>query len=138
MARIKYTDDLPGKIDEYTQGYYEVLKHTIPSYAGLCEWLGIGKSTIYEWRNEHEPIAEALARLLARQERLLSDGGLSGQYNAAITKLILSNNHGYSDKATLEHGGSLHIDSTDTDTARRIAFALNQAAIDQSDEPVTH
>jgi len=42
--------------------------------------------------------------LMAKQERMLANGGILGDYNTAITKLLMSK-HGYSDKVETAHTG---------------------------------
>lgn len=69
----------------------------IPSVAGLSLYLGVNRSTVYEWGRVHEEFSHTLERLNALQEASLLNGGLQGRLNANIAKLALAN-HGYSDK----------------------------------------
>lgn len=43
--------------------------------------------------------------IVQEQERQLLNGGLTGQFNAAITKLMLAN-HGYGERQTIDHTSS--------------------------------
>lgn len=69
----------------------------LPNIAGLARYLGVARSSIYEWKKDHEDFSDILDAILAEQEHRLITGGLSGSYNSTIAKLILTK-HGYSDK----------------------------------------
>jgi hypothetical protein len=84
---------------------------------GICEALRINKTTLYRWASEEgkEEFKEILAECLAIQHNLLIGKGLSGDFNAAITKLVLGK-HGYHDKVdqavTGADGGPVKADMT--------------------------
>ena len=87
------------------EGYKEI-ENIVPSVAGLSCYLGVSKSTVYEWakdtpENRLIPIrvmfSDTLDAIQAKQEMLLINGGLSQSFSGTITKLMLAN-HGYSDK----------------------------------------
>lgn len=69
----------------------------IPSIAGLSLFLGVSRSTVYEWAKQNKEFSNTLDDLLGTQEVSLLNGGLRGRFNAQISKLALAN-HGYSDK----------------------------------------
>lgn len=83
---------------DYMSEYHSKYNHAIPSIVGLAVVLKVGKSTLYDWikdkRNGFPDIAEDL---LDHQHLALTNGGLFGDFNASIAKLILTK-HGYSDK----------------------------------------
>lgn len=74
-------------------------KHTVklPNVAGLAVYLGVSRETLYEWGRVHKEFSDILKEVLAKQEEKLIQGGISGEYNGTIAKLILTK-HGYSDK----------------------------------------
>ena len=82
----------------------------MPSHAGLCCYLGVVKSTIYEFCKVENDLGREFSNTLeaikVKQERMLLSGGLLSTYNPQITKLMLSN-HGYSDKQEVEHSGNV-------------------------------
>ena len=100
-APTKYTQDLQDQADEYIFKYSEV-GDVIPSRVGLCCYLGVSKRVSYEWETLYPDFLHTLENIDAMQERTAVNRGLDGTFNAAITKLIL-HNHGYSDKAALDH-----------------------------------
>ena len=100
-APTKYTQDLQDQADEYIFKYTEV-GDVIPSRVGLCCYLGVSKRVSYEWETLYPDFLHTLENIEAMQERTAVNRGLDGTFNAAITKLIL-HNHGYSDKAALDH-----------------------------------
>jgi hypothetical protein len=80
----------------------------VPSVAGCAHECGVVRETFHQWdRDEDKPeFSHTLKRLLQVQERMCVKGGLGGDYNSTIVKLMLAN-HGYSDKIEqkTEHSG---------------------------------
>ena len=109
----KYSQDIQDKADTYI----EKNERAIPSVAGLSVFLNIARSTIYKWSDENEAFSDTLEQILAEQELEALNNGLTGDFNATITKLVLAN-HGYHDKAdnTLSgpDGGAIKTDNTVT------------------------
>lgn len=86
----------------------------IPSVAGLSMRLKIARSTIYDWNGQGKKLeitnkstkldklkksfSDTLDEILAKQESILWNKGLSNEFNSNITKLALVN-HGYFDKS---------------------------------------
>lgn len=94
------------KAKDYLLGGYEEIGNIVPSTAGLCCYLGVGKSTVHDWakdtpENRLNPLkvefSDTLEAIQTKQEMILINGGLSQQFSGVITKLMLTN-HGYSDK----------------------------------------
>ena len=90
----------------------------VPTIAGLACVLGIARQTIKVWANykkedilqeDDNEYAKLLADfsntiegLQAKQEFLIARGGLVGDFNPTIAKLMLGN-HGYSDKGEIDN-----------------------------------
>jgi len=97
----KYTEDMLDKAHEYISGGYKDLSHAIPSVVGLAIHLNIAKSTLYLWaENKDHPFSDMLAFSNDSQELSLINGGLSGDLNPTISKLVLAK-HGYAEKQEL-------------------------------------
>lgn len=99
-----YNEELQAAADSYVNGGYEACDDIVPSIAGLACELHASRSSIYLWAEKHKAFSDTLDRLKHSQERLLLSGGLSGQHNASIAKLMLAN-YGYSDKQSQEISG---------------------------------
>ncbi len=97
-----YNDEMLQKAAEYIDHGYVDQKDIIPSVVGMCGYLGVARATLYNWGDAHKEFLDILDACNEKQERILMSGGLSGEFNAAITKLALGK-HGYSDKH--EHAG---------------------------------
>lgn len=71
----------------------------VPSVAGLACVLGVTRGTCYQWaKDETKPeFSHILDELAQKQERQLIKGGLIGEYNSPITKMMMTK-HGYSDR----------------------------------------
>ena len=85
------------KAVEYLNWGYENVDEVVPSIAGLARYLGKSRSTIYLYGEQSKEFSDILESLLSLQESKLINGGLKGDFNPTIVKLILTK-HGYSDK----------------------------------------
>lgn len=100
----KFAESL-AKAKEYLMGGYETVGDVIPSVAGLACYLGVSRKTIYNYGEQSEEFLHTLDGIGAMQENKLINKGLTGDFNSAITKLMLAN-HGYSDKQQVDHQSS--------------------------------
>ena|SRR5690554_487505 len=98
----KYNDEMQEQADSYLSRLEE-LGHVVPSRAGLCCFLGIAKSTSYEWEEQYPEFSDALRAVEVMQEHMTLNGALANQLNSTIAKLVLSNNHGYSEQQRVDH-----------------------------------
>jgi len=80
------------------------LKVKLPSIEGLALYLDIDRDTVYAWQKKHTEFSDIVKKVLCVQAQRLLENGLSGAYNASISKLILTK-HGYSDKQDVELSG---------------------------------
>ena len=76
-------------------------KVKLPTVQGLALYLHTSTSAIHAWSKEHEEFHEALNEILQKQHDKLAEGGLSGNYNSTIAKLLLSSNHGHRERSDL-------------------------------------
>ncbi len=97
----KYNNALQELADEYIFNYSEV-GDVIPSRVGLCCYIGISKQTSFQYEKDYPEFLATLSNIEAMQERTALNRGLDGTFNAAITKLVLSN-HGYAEKQGIDH-----------------------------------
>ncbi|WP_372857639.1 terminase small subunit [Pseudoalteromonas sp.] len=89
-----YKDELLTTAKEYIDSCPDI----VPSVVGLCLHIGIAKSTAYRWADEgKEEFKDILELVNNQQERRLLSGGLTNDFNSAITKMMLTK-HGYTDK----------------------------------------
>ena len=99
MSRpTKYNSDMLAIANGYLDNYTRV----IPSVEDLSIHLDIAMSTVHAWARVHPEFSGALDRIKKEQMLKVMDGGLMGDYNAAISKLVL-HNHGYSDKTEVDN-----------------------------------
>ena len=93
------------KAKEYLLGGFKDVEEVVPSIAGLACYLGKARSRVYEYGKLNEEFKDTLEAIQSLQESLLVNKGLTGDFNATITKLMLSN-HGYSEKQEIDHQSS--------------------------------
>lgn len=94
----KCTPELIEQARDYVLTYSEVHEHIIPSIVGLCRVLGVAKSSIYLWAAaENNEFSDIVEEINEYQHHDLVNGGLKGDLNPTITKLLLAK-HGHSDK----------------------------------------
>lgn len=83
---------------------YELAEEVrLPTIEGLAEYLNIPNRSLYELSEIHEEVAQALERVMEKQKERLTIKGLSGKYNSTIAKLMLSHNHGMSERTESNH-----------------------------------
>lgn len=92
----KLTDELMNKAKVYVQRDY-LIDELIPTMQGLALYLQVNQDTVHDWRNKNEEFSEITRDLMALQAKNLFRGGLTGDFNASITKLLLTK-HGFSDR----------------------------------------
>lgn len=110
MEEVKRPVGRPSKYNEEAQELAEdyLLNYSqdgdlVPTLVGLALHLDVATNTIYNWANENNPeFLRVFTRLEQMQHRALVNGGLSGDYNPAITKMMMTK-HGYSDKVEQSH-----------------------------------
>jgi hypothetical protein len=95
----KYSPEMLAKAQEYLDGGYLAGGKVIPSHVGLALCLGVDTQTLDNWAENPERIEffGILKAIQATQQELLLNSGLTGEFNSAITKLVLGK-HGYSEK----------------------------------------
>ena len=112
----KYTKELQEQADEYAENYAD-FGDVVPSVVGLADALDIHTRTVQNWAHDEDKpdFLRTLDKINRVQHRVALSKGLTGDFNAAITKLLL-HNHGYSDKTdnTLSGpgGGPIETDNT--------------------------
>lgn len=75
----------------------------LPTVEEFAMFIGVNKTTLYEWEKNHESFSNALDKIRLEQKKRLMNSGLSGDYNPVIAKLVLSANHGMADKKEIDH-----------------------------------
>lgn len=123
-APVKYNDDVPEKLEGYI---LEAAKRgSVVSRAGFALYIGISRSTLYEWEKKYKKLSDTLKVLDTIQEQELIDNGLRGTYNATLTKLMLSN-HGYSDRQEVKsETTSLNYDIASDDPEEKLQDVLQR------------
>lgn len=103
MARpTKYSKEMQARADAYVDGGFCECGDIVPSRAGLALELRVSRETLTNWERVHPEFLGTLERLSWLQERISLNGGLKGELNPTIVKLLLSN-HGYSDRQEIDH-----------------------------------
>ncbi len=77
----------------------------VPSVAGLACFLGKARSRMYVWAGQSDEFKDMLESITTVQERMLVNGGLGGDFNPTITKLMMAK-HGYVEKVEQDHKSS--------------------------------
>lgn len=105
MARpTDLTPELLERAAHYVNGGYVGEGDLIPSIVGMASYVGVSRSTINLWASSDrsEQFSDIFEQCSEKQEQSLLNGGLGGDFNPAITKMILTK-HGYSDKVEQSH-----------------------------------
>lgn len=70
----------------------------LPTIEGFALFIGVNKTTLYEWEKKNIDFSNALEKIRTEQQERLINSGLSKEYNPTIAKLILSSNHNMVEK----------------------------------------
>jgi len=99
QAKDEEQQQLTGLSVKGTELYKNKLRVNLPSIEGLALYLGIDRSTIYDWESQEDKgeFSNIIGELRAKQARELINKGLSGDYNPTIAKVLLSK-HGYKEE----------------------------------------
>ena len=122
MARPRI---LTSELVDKMKGYLSSYDTAIPMVAGLSIHSEVSRSSLYSWQDElesklldnhaledHESeFLDILDILGAEQELKLADGGLKGDYNPTISKLLLFK-HGHSEKQDIQQDSTLVVEVT--------------------------
>ena len=100
------TPELIAAAWEYVNGGWKEVGDKVPMVAGLAAEIGVYRGSCCEWAKvDGSEFSNILDAIKQNQERALANGGLSGEFNAPITKMMLTK-HGYSDSVTNDHKSS--------------------------------
>jgi len=100
-----YTPEIVEKAWAYANGGWQEAGDPVPSVAGLACEINLSRETLRLWaKDEGNEFFGILNKIAQEQERNLVRGGLGGDFNAAITKMMMTK-HGYSDKIENEVSG---------------------------------
>ena len=96
----KYDPSFIEEVDKYLATTGKENMH-LPKIESFALWLGVNKTTLYEWKKDNPEFSNALDRILLLQGEQLVDDGIYGgkEINATIVKLLLQNNHGYKERS---------------------------------------
>lgn len=110
-ATTKLQEYLEQSKDTYIKGpaFGKKLKVRLPTIESYSLFLNVDESTMYKWAKENKDFDKALSEIKKIQKKRLMNMGLSGDYNPTIAKLILSANHGLSEKTEQKITGSLSL-----------------------------
>ena len=93
-----YTKKLVDAAWKYANGGWQEAGDPVPSVAGLACEIGVRRETCHAWaKDEDKEFSNILGEIAAIQERYLVKGGLGGDFNPSITKMMMTK-HGYSDR----------------------------------------
>lgn len=98
---LEYGPEMIEKAKKYLEECQDSVKNgkievKFPNKGGMAIYLGVNRDTLFDWAEKYPEFSDIMKELMAKQEEKLLNGGLSGNYNSTIAKLILSK-HGYRD-----------------------------------------
>lgn len=126
---LKDVGGRPSKLDEsvyegsenYLFGGWEEEGDELPTVEGLALYLGVSRSSVKLWASQDDRFSATVERIKATQAKRLINKGLNGDFNSAITKLLL-NNHGYTEKVETQNIHSFESLSDDELAAKIESF----------------
>lgn len=126
-APSTYDREIIEKSLDYLENFSNY-EQVVPTVAGLAVHIGKSRETVYEWskKEDRKEFSDILCQLMAKQEILLVNKGLSGEFNPAIDKMMLTK-HGYSDKQEVDVKSNVNITDLSEDELDRKIRQLEQA-----------
>jgi hypothetical protein len=102
-----YTPELVEHAWHYARGGWQDAGDPVPTVAGLACEIGMARETLHRWAKDDDKaeFRHILETIASNQERQLVKGGLEGNFNAPISKMMLTK-HGYSDRVENDHTSS--------------------------------
>lgn len=101
----KYKPEYCAQADEYIKHCQDKerkgkkLLVNLPMIEEFALELDVNESTMYEWAKKYPEFSKALKKIKQAQQKRLVSKGLSGEYNPLIAKLVLSANHGMTERS---------------------------------------
>jgi len=95
---IQAADEYLASQQDYQDEDLNKLRVKLPTIEGFALFIGVNKTSLYEWEKIHPAFSNALDKIRTEQKERLLNNGLSGDYNPTIAKLVLSANHGMAEK----------------------------------------
>lgn len=131
------TEDLIARAAEYAAGGWHDEGDVVPTIEGLALSLGVGRNTLYSWEKleEHDVGADRLVEfrdtltyVRNMQARIVVNKGLNGDFNPAMSKFILSANHGMKERTDVTSDDKPLPDSTRAiETSEKLTKAVDAA-----------
>lgn len=98
----KYNQEMQSIAEWYCDNY-ESAGDIVPTFVGLALAMDVATNTVYNWATDSNPqFLRVFTRIEQLQHKGLVNGGLSGNFNPAITKMMMTK-HGYSDAQKVDH-----------------------------------
>jgi hypothetical protein len=103
----EYVENYVKSDNQSHKMFQRVVHPNLPYAEELCERLGISVPVMHEWKNDpRKPeFAELLWKLKELQRRRLMEGGLRGDFNPQIVKLLLGSWFGIREMSDVTSGG---------------------------------
>ena len=115
-----YTPEIVKAAWAYANGGWQEAGDPVPTVAGMACKIGVHRETCYAWaKHEDKEFSDILNTIAETQERNLVKGGLGGDFNGSITKMMMTK-HGYSDR--------IHQDNTSSDGSMSLVALFDSIA----------
>lgn len=113
----KLNEEMYQKAERYVADDWQLEGDLIPSIEAMALYLDVSRSTVKLWASSDERFSAITDKLKAKQAVKVMNNGLSGDFNSAISKVILAQ-HGITDKTEVHNTISLESLSDDELKAR--------------------
>ena len=95
-----YTPELLEAARAYVDGAWERYGDAYPQISSIASYIGISRETVHAWVKDVDKVefSDIISDLMQKQESMLFNRAIIGEFNSTITKLALTK-HGYTDKS---------------------------------------
>ncbi len=105
VERQDEEDEFHKTRGEKSDSYERTIRVKLPTIEGFAKYIGVDKTTLYEWKEKWPQFSHSLEKILDEQRERLLDNGLAGTYSPVIARLVLSANHGMREKSDITTDG---------------------------------
>lgn len=97
----KYNAEVQARAEEYIANLPK--DEVVHSIEGLADYINVSRFTVYKWRDEIEDFSNTVEAVLRKQAKTLMNRGLTGEFSAPITRMMMNVNHGYRERAEVDN-----------------------------------
>lgn len=74
----------------------------LPQFTAFARSIGVSRSTLHKWTQDHKEFSDAYNTAKQLQEELIANNAINGRYNPVFSQFMLKNCHNWKDRQEVE------------------------------------